>query len=87
MTAARIRQAQRQSHSGEVRVQALHLTGLKIEIHRAIHGARKLVHQAGGFSKMPVFRLLAKLRERVRVQRTAVAERVENAAEQDLKRR
>ena len=86
VAATGVRQAEREPHGGKRRRDRKDLPGGKIEIHRAAARARHLIHEAGGLSEVPVFRLLTKTGKLLRRERAAVIERVEDASDEDLER-
>ena len=86
VAAAGVRQAEREPHGGKRRRDRKDLPGGKIEIHRAAARARHLIHEAGGLSEVPVFRLLTEAGKLLRRERAAIIERIEDAADEDLER-
>lgn len=86
VAAAGIRQAERETHIGKRRRDRGDLPGGKVDIYRAVERACELIHQAGRLAEVAVFRLLAETRELLGRERAAVVERIENAADKDLKR-
>ena len=86
MAAAGIRQAERETHIGKRRRDRGDLPGGKVDIYRAVERACELIHEAGRLAEVAVFRLLAETRELLGRERAAVVERIENAADKDLKR-
>ena len=86
MAAAGIRQAEREAHVGKRRRDRSDLPGGEVDIHRTVERARELIHEAGRLAEVAVFRLLAEARELLGRERAAIVERVEDAADEDLKR-
>ena len=86
VAAAGVRQAQREAHVGKRRRDRGDLPGGEVDVHRAVERASELIHEAGRLAEVAVFRLLAEARELLGRERAAVVERVEDAADEDLKR-
>ena len=86
VAAAGIRQAEREAHVGKRRRDRSDLPGGEVDIHRTVERARELIHEAGRLAEVAVFRLLAEARELLGRERAAIVERVEDAADEDLKR-
>ena len=87
MAAAGVGQAERQTHGGEIGLDAFDLVGFEVGVYGMAQRAGQLPHQTAGLAEKPVFGRLGGTGDHDRIDAPAVEQCAEHLADQHRERR